>query len=82
MSSDDGWATVTVQDEGPGIDPDSLELIFARFYRGEKSRSRSHGGAGLGLAIARGIIEAHGGRAWAENVPAGGARFTFTVPVR
>ncbi|CAN5666706.1 hypothetical protein BH24CHL1_BH24CHL1_15360 [soil metagenome] len=76
------WGTVTVQDEGSGIDPDGLELIFTRFYRGEKSRSRSHGGAGLGLAIARGIIEAHGGTVWAENGSGAGARFTFTVPVR
>lgn len=82
VSPGDDGATVTVQDEGPGLDPDSLELIFARFFRGEKSRSRSHGGAGLGLAIARGIVEAHGGRVWAQNVAGGGARFTFTVPVR
>jgi signal transduction histidine kinase len=79
---DGGLARVAVEDEGPGIDAGDIERIFGRFYRGEKSRSRSHGGAGLGLAIARGIVEAHGGTIHAENRPAGGARFVFTVPVR
>ncbi|MEZ4523416.1 MAG: HAMP domain-containing sensor histidine kinase [Thermomicrobiales bacterium] len=73
-------AEVVVEDRGPGIDPEDLELIFGRFYRGEKSRSRTHGGAGLGLAIARGIIEAHGGKIRAENRPDGGARFVFSIP--
>jgi signal transduction histidine kinase len=75
-------ATVAVEDSGPGIDPYDLERIFARFYRGEKSRSRSHGGAGLGLAIARGIVEAHGGTIRAENRAGGGARFVFTIPLQ
>jgi signal transduction histidine kinase len=74
-------AQVSIEDRGPGIDPGDLERIFARFYRGEKSRSRSHGGAGLGLAIAQGIVEAHGGTIRAENRPGGGARFVFTIPL-
>lgn len=74
-------AEVIVDDNGPGIAPDDLERIFSRFYRGEKSRSRTHGGAGLGLAIARGIIEVHGGSIWAENRQEGGARFMFSIPL-
>ena len=72
---------VTVEDSGPGIAAEDLERIFDRFYRGEKSRSRTHGGAGLGLAIARGIIDAHDGTIWAENRSAGGARFIFSIPI-
>ncbi len=74
-------AEVVVEDSGPGIAPEDLERIFGRFYRGEKSRSRVHGGAGLGLAIARGIIDVHGGAIWAENRPEGGARFVFSIPL-
>ncbi len=73
---------VTIQDSGPGFHPDDLPRIFEQFYRGEQARSRSTGGAGLGLAIARGIVEAHNGRIWAENNPAGGASVSFTLPNR
>jgi two-component system, OmpR family, sensor histidine kinase SaeS len=76
-----GDAEVVVEDSGPGIAPEDLERIFGRFYRGEKSRSRVHGGAGLGLAIARGIVDVHGGAIWAENRPDGGARFVFSIPL-
>lgn len=72
---------VSVRDEGPGIAPDDLPHLFERFYRGDKSRARASGGTGLGLAIAKALIEAHGGKIWAENVPEGGARFHFTLPV-
>lgn len=73
--------TVTVQDSGEGIPTGDLDMIFERFYRGEKSRQRKaeESGAGLGLAIAKGIVEAHGGRIWAENAEAG-AIFRFTLP--
>ncbi len=71
---------VTVTDTGEGIPADELRLIFDRFHRADRSRSRAHGGAGLGLSIARGIVEAHGGRIWAESEPGRGARFTFTLP--
>ncbi len=74
-------AEVLVEDRGPGIAEDDLDRIFSRFYRGEKSRSRTHGGAGLGLAIARGIVDHHGGAIWAENRASGGARFIFTIPI-
>ena len=79
VSGDD--ALVSIDDEGPGIPPGDLERIFDRFYRGEKSRSRTHGGAGLGLAIARGIVEAHDGTIWAEDRTEGGARFMFSIPL-
>ena len=73
-------ARVDVVDSGEGIAPDDLPHVFERFYRAEKSRSRDYGGAGLGLAIARSIIEAHGGRMWVESQPGQGTRFTFTLP--
>ncbi|MCA9970406.1 MAG: HAMP domain-containing protein [Anaerolineales bacterium] len=71
---------VTVTDDGPGFEPQDLPRIFEQFYRGEQARSRATGGAGLGLAIARGIVEAHGGRIWADNRPSGGALVGFMLP--
>jgi signal transduction histidine kinase len=68
---------LSVSDTGPGIPPEHLSHIFDRFWQ---ARSQRRGGAGLGLAVARGIVESHGGRIWAENVPTGGARVCFTVP--
>jgi signal transduction histidine kinase len=67
-------------DTGEGIAPADLPHVFERFYRGEKSRSREHGGAGLGLAICKGIVEAHGGRIWAEARSPQGTRVSFTLP--
>jgi signal transduction histidine kinase len=72
---------VEVRDTGEGIAPADLPHIFERFYRGEKSRSREHGGAGLGLAICKGIVEAHGGRIWAEARSPHGTRVSFTLPI-
>lgn len=71
---------IDIADTGQGIPPEDLNRIFDRFYRGEKSRSREFGGAGLGLAIARGIVEAHGGRIWVESSPGAGSRFSFCLP--
>jgi signal transduction histidine kinase len=76
----DGDLRVEVIDTGEGIHPEDLPHVFEQFYRGEKSRSRATGGAGLGLAIARGIIEAHGGKIGVESEPGKGARFHFTIP--
>jgi len=71
---------VTVTDTGEGIRTEDIPHIFERFYRGEKSRNRGTGGAGLGLAIARGIIQAHGGNIRVESRLGQGTRFTFHIP--
>ncbi|HUH99398.1 MAG TPA: ATP-binding protein [Anaerolineales bacterium] len=69
-----------VQDSGPGIPEVDLPHIFDRFYRGDKSRSRQDGGSGLGLAISKSIIQAHGGRIWAESEPSEGTTIVFILP--
>jgi signal transduction histidine kinase len=79
-SRSDGGVRVEVLDSGEGIPPDALPQVFDRFYRGDTSRNRATGGAGLGLAIARGIVEAHGGKIGVESAPGAGSRFYFTLP--
>lgn len=74
----DGEARVTVADHGAGIDDESLERIFDKFVRG---RGESVRGTGLGLYISRQIINAHGGRIWAESTPGEGAAFRFVLPL-
>ncbi|GAB4478746.1 MAG: ATP-binding protein [Anaerolineae bacterium] len=77
----DHEALFSVQDTGVGLEKDDLERVFQRFYRVDKSRSRAGGGSGIGLTIARHIIEAHGGRIWAESDgPGRGSTFRFTLP--
>ena len=71
---------VEVRDEGPGIPAEHLPRIFDRFYRADASRSRSTGGAGLGLAIVRHLARAQGGDARAQSVPGKGSSFFFTLP--
>ncbi|HEY1410191.1 MAG TPA: HAMP domain-containing sensor histidine kinase [Promineifilum sp.] len=71
---------VSVEDNGPGISEHDLPFVFDQFYRGEEARSRDTGSTGLGLAIARGIVEGHRGRIWAENRAEGGARFSIILP--
>ncbi|HEU5314761.1 MAG TPA: ATP-binding protein [Chloroflexota bacterium] len=77
-------AHVTVSDTGPGLPEGESERVFERFFRSARSRTRADGGssgAGLGLTIARGLVQAHGGRMWAEQTPGAGARFHFTLPL-
>lgn len=76
----DTGVQVEVLDSGPGFSQDELPRVFERFYRGESARSRAKGGAGLGLAIAYGIVEAHGGRIWAANREGKGALVGFILP--
>jgi signal transduction histidine kinase len=72
----------SVIDSGIGIAPDQLPLIFNRFYRVDKSRARASGGSGIGLTIAKHLVEAHGGRIWVESQGEGqGTTFHFTLPV-
>jgi signal transduction histidine kinase len=71
---------VEVSDTGEGIPDEELSRIFDRFYRSERSRSRDTGGAGLGLSIAKGIVEAHGGRLWVESALGKGSTFGFALP--
>ena len=73
-------ATVTIEDDGPGLPPDQLERVFEPFYRVEDSRNRETGGTGLGLPIARNILRAHGGDVVLGNCPGGGARALVTLP--
>jgi len=70
--------TVEVTDHGGGLHPGDERRVFEKFYRGTSADGQ---GAGLGLAICQGIVRAHGGRIWAQNAPASGASFLFTLPV-
>ena len=73
---------LTVNDTGIGISAEHMQHLFTRFYRIDKSRSRVGGGSGIGLTIAKYLVEAHGGRIWVESPgPGKGSTFTFTLPV-
>jgi signal transduction histidine kinase len=75
-----GYVKVSVMDNGIGIPPDELEKIFERFYQVEKHLTRKHGGIGLGLSIAREMIEKHGGKIGLESVEGMGSKFMFFLP--
>ena len=72
---------VSIANTGDGIPPDDLPRVFERFYRVEKSRDPARGGAGIGLAIVKQLVEAHGGQVWATSAPGQGATFVFTLPI-
>ena len=74
----DGQVLFWVKDTGEGISADELPRVFERFWQ---RRKQDGGGAGLGLPIVKGLIEAHGGRVWVESSPGAGSTFYFTVPV-
>ncbi|HET6173552.1 MAG TPA: HAMP domain-containing sensor histidine kinase [Gaiellales bacterium] len=75
-------AVLEVEDRGPGLDAERGAHVFERFYRGDPSRSRDHGGAGLGLAIVAAIVQAHGGSVSLESMPGAGTTFRVTLPDR
>jgi signal transduction histidine kinase len=76
-----GMVAVSVADTGIGIPEDEAERIFERFHQVESHLTRNQGGMGLGLSIARGMIELHGGRIWVDSVEGQGSRFTFILPI-
>lgn len=71
---------VSIRDTGEGIPPEDLPHIFERLYRSDRARARRNGGSGLGLSIARSMVEAHGGRIWAESTPGEGSTFYMELP--
>jgi len=81
IGAGDPDVTIVVEDSGAGLPDGAGDRVFESFWRADESRTGgTDAGAGLGLAISRGLIEAHGGKIWAENRPEGGARFVFTLP--
>ena len=76
-----GWVHLSVADNGPGIPPEHLGRIFERFYRVEQSRSRDAGGNGLGLSIAKAIVDAHRGEIWITSVVGGGTTAHVRLPL-
>ena len=80
LTAEGDRSVLSVMDDGPGIPEADLPRLFDRFYRADTSRTRASGGAGLGLAIVRAIVSAHGGHIEAANLPTGGARMTVVLP--
>jgi signal transduction histidine kinase len=76
-----GEAGLSVRDSGPGIAPEALPRVFDRFFRADQGRSRSGGGCGLGLAICKELVEAHGGRIGAQSEPGAGSTFVVLLPL-
>ncbi|MCK4697841.1 MAG: GHKL domain-containing protein, partial [Dehalococcoidia bacterium] len=75
------WVEVAVTDTGEGIPAEDLPNVFERLYRVDKSRARATGGSGLGLTIAKRLVEAHGGKIKVQSEPGKGSRFAFTIPI-
>ncbi|TKH45221.1 HAMP domain-containing sensor histidine kinase [Paenibacillus sp. FSL R10-2782] len=81
LSAGKKLADIQIRDNGPGMSKEQLDRIFERFYRGDESRTRSSGGAGLGLAITQSIVEAHGGKITAASTPGEGSVFKVALPL-
>lgn len=82
LGDESGYIKVSVTDDGIGIPARDLPRVFERFFQVETHLTRRHGGMGLGLSVAKAMIELHGGRIWAESHEGGGSTFTFLLPVR
>src|SRR5262249_18397425 len=80
-SAHNGTFTIAVRDTGPGIDQADQARIFAEFQQVDGSPTRTKGGSGLGLSIAKRIVEMHGGRIWGESTRGSGSPFSFTLPI-
>jgi signal transduction histidine kinase len=81
VGEDSGYLNVTVTDDGIGIPARDLPRVFERFFQVETHLTRRHGGMGLGLSVAKAMIELHGGRIWVESEVGKGSTFTFLLPV-
>lgn len=79
-SSSPGWVTMCISDTGSGISPEDLPYVFNHFYKADKSRHRGYGGSGIGLAIVKQLVEAHGGKVLVESEVGKGSAFYFTLP--
>jgi two-component system sensor histidine kinase BaeS len=77
---DNGFAVLEVADSGVGIAPEDVPKVFTRFWRGERSRSRATGGAGIGLSIVKELVNAHGGKIDVSSTPGKGSAFTVWIP--
>jgi signal transduction histidine kinase len=81
LTVEGAWLQLVIDDPGPGIPPEQRDVILEPFVRLETSRARKTGGAGLGLAVARSLTEAHGGRLQIDQAPGGGARVVVRLPL-
>jgi signal transduction histidine kinase len=77
-----GYVKISVIDDGIGIPPKDVQRVFDRFYQVETHLTRRHGGMGLGLSVAKSMIELHHGQIWAESVEGKGSNFSFLLPVK
>ena len=75
-----GYAHVSVADSGIGIPAKDLHHVFERFYQVESHLTRKHGGMGLGLSVAKAVVESHGGQIWVESILGEGSTFTILLP--